>query len=258
MKIVVIVYLVCWLILLFVKLQDYYQKKYHPSEYDRLSKYFEKKDPWYLYVAIIVFAPLSVLSIPYSSIRSYLWRKKHTHKEIPVERARKMRNKANLTRYYLVNVYEVLRQFFDEKGIRYIVDESDGTMYFMFYNKLVVLRKSAHNFMLYLERMFRVEIEAGKELEAHRIINDYNCTSSVIKVYLSENYLVFSYELFVHGIVLHDDMFYNKIMDFLISYSDNFFDKEEVCKLFHFSWGKQYIELEKIDFSQYPKSRKEI
>lgn len=260
MKIVIIVYLASWLFLLFAKLQDFYQKKYHPSKYDKIAKYFEKKDPWYLYVAIIVLAPISVLLLSYTEIKRYIWNKKHT--DVPWERARKMRNKANLTRYYLVNPYEALKQFFDESGLRYVVDESDGSIFFKYYydtctSRLIILRKHHYKYMLFFDIVHHVEIEAEDELKAHQIINDFNCTETFVKAYLIDNDLVFSYELFVHGIVLHDNEFLHTIMKLLIPFSDNFFNEEEVRNLFHFIWEYyDVVDIRDIDLSQYPKSRK--
>ena len=82
-------------------------------------------------------------------------------------------------------------------------------------------------------------------------------TETFVKAYLIDNDLVFSYELFVHGIVLHDNEFLHTIMKLLIPISDNFFNEEEVRNLFHFIWEYyDVVDIRDIDLSQYPKSRK--
>ena len=111
--------------------------------------------------------------------------------------------------------------------------------------------------MLFLDIVHHVEIETENELKAHQIINNFNCTETFVKAYLVDNYLVFSYELFVHGIVLHDDEFFHTIMKILIPISNNFFKEEEVYDFFHFNWeNPEIVDIHDIDLSQYPKSKK--
>ena len=260
--VIIVLYVTSWTYIL-VK---YIKEKHNIRQFsisERITyKGFEKKIPWYLYLAKYVFAPFYVLSKVEPKIESFFWWKLHYKREVPempIKKARKIRNKANLVRYYLANVYEVMKQYFDENELPFVIDESDSSIFFKYADYLYILRKSTNKDLLVIDRMLRVNIEAGREIEAHEMIEYYNRSTPVIKVYLINNYLVFSYELLVRGVVSSDDEFLHQIMNWLILYSGNFFTKEEVRDLFHFSWGEQFIEdIKKIDFSRYPKSIKII
>lgn len=260
--VIIVLYVTSWTYILVKYLKEKHHERKLSMNERRSYRIYEKKIPWYLYMAKYVFAPFYVLSKVEPKIESFFWWKLHFKRsvpEMPVKKARKIRNKANLVRYYLANVYEVMKQILEENEFPHVIDESDSSVFFMYANYPYILRKSTKKELLVIDRMLRVNIEAEREIEAHEMIEDYNRSTPVIKVYLVNKYLVFSYELLAYGIVSSDDEFFNQIMNPLLFYSEIFFFKKEVRDLFHFSWGEQFIEdIKKIDFSQYPKSIKEV
>lgn len=68
MKIVFIIYIISWLILLVAYISSRFSKKEKSS--------FEEKTPWYVYVAMVVLAPLAAVLTPYLLYETYRDNKK--------------------------------------------------------------------------------------------------------------------------------------------------------------------------------------
>lgn len=62
MKILIIIYTISWIVLLTIALISFLQKNH--------SNPFKDKKPWYLYALLILFAPIVVLLVPYSSYKN--------------------------------------------------------------------------------------------------------------------------------------------------------------------------------------------
>lgn len=96
MKIALYLYAISWLILLAIVIISLFQEKG--------SSPFKEKEPWYLYVLIILFAPLVVLIVPYILVKDGIesLKQKKTNKQREAEQEKEKMHQENASLGYML------------------------------------------------------------------------------------------------------------------------------------------------------------